>query len=97
MTKPVNYFHLHMISDATGETLIAAGRAAAAQYAHARAIEHVYPLIRTEKQIKRVLEGIDAEPGIVLYTIVDQRLAAMIDDGLRAQSVFPASRFSSRS
>ena len=27
-----------------------------------------------------MLEGIDAEPGIVLYTIVDQRLAAMIDD-----------------
>ncbi len=79
MTKPVNYFHLHMISDATGETLIAAGRAASAQYAHARAIEHVYPLIRTEKQIRKVLEGIDAEPGIVLYTIVDQRLAAMID------------------
>ncbi|EJM99893.1 pyruvate, water dikinase regulatory protein [Phyllobacterium sp. YR531] len=80
MTKPVNYFHLHMISDATGETLIAAGRAASAQYAHARAIEHVYPLIRTEKQIRKVLEGIDAEPGIVLYTIVDQRLAAMVDD-----------------
>ena len=69
-----------MISDATGETLLAAGRAAAAQYVHARAIEHVYPLIRTEKQIKKVLEGIDAEPGIVLYTIVDKRLAAMIDE-----------------
>jgi [pyruvate, water dikinase]-phosphate phosphotransferase / [pyruvate, water dikinase] kinase len=80
VTKPVNYFHLHMISDATGETLLAAGRAAAAQYVHARAIEHVYPLIRTEKQIKKVLEGIDAEPGIVLYTIVDKRLAAMIDE-----------------
>jgi [pyruvate, water dikinase]-phosphate phosphotransferase / [pyruvate, water dikinase] kinase len=87
VTKPINYFHLHMISDATGETLIAAGRAAAAQYAHARAIEHVYPLIRTEKQIKRVLEGIDAEPGIVLYTIVDQRLAAMIDDTCAAIGV----------
>ncbi|HMF68938.1 MAG TPA: pyruvate, water dikinase regulatory protein, partial [Phyllobacterium sp.] len=58
-----------------------------AQYAHARAIEHVYPLIRTEKQIKRVLEGIDAEPGIVLYTIVDQRLAAMIDDTCAAIGV----------
>nr|WP_256473255.1 pyruvate, water dikinase regulatory protein [Phyllobacterium sp. 21LDTY02-6] len=69
-----------MISDATGETLIAAGRAAAAQYAHARAIEHIYPLIRTEKQIRKVLENIDAEPGIVLYTIVDQRLAALIDE-----------------
>ncbi|MCO4317309.1 kinase/pyrophosphorylase [Phyllobacterium sp. 21LDTY02-6] len=80
MTKAISYFHLHMISDATGETLIAAGRAAAAQYAHARAIEHIYPLIRTEKQIRKVLENIDAEPGIVLYTIVDQRLAALIDE-----------------
>jgi regulator of PEP synthase PpsR (kinase-PPPase family) len=87
VTKPVNYFHLHMISDATGETLIAAGRAAAAQYAHARAIEHVYPLIRTEKQIKKVLDGIDEEPGIVLYTIIDQRLAAMINDGCAAIGV----------
>ncbi|WP_246709354.1 pyruvate, water dikinase regulatory protein [Phyllobacterium endophyticum] len=76
-----------MISDATGETLIAAGRAVAAQYAHARAIEHVYPLVRTEKQIKKVLEGIDAEPGIVLYTIIDQRLAAIIDDNCAAIGV----------
>ena len=67
-----------MISDATGETLLAAGRAAAAQYVHARAIEHVYPLIRTEKQIKKVLEGIDAEPGIVLYTILGKKCLYML-------------------
>nr|WP_254799285.1 pyruvate, water dikinase regulatory protein [Falsochrobactrum sp. TDYN1] len=68
-----------MISDATGETLLAAGRAAAAQYTNARAIEHIYPLIRTEKQLRKVLEDIDDEPGIVLYTVVDQKLAAIID------------------
>ena len=28
------YFHLHLVSDATGETLISVGRAAAAQYKH---------------------------------------------------------------
>lgn len=80
VTRPLSYFHLHLISDATGETLLAAGRAAAAQYANARAIEHIYPLIRTEKQLRKVLENIDAEPGIVLYTIVDQKLAAIIDE-----------------
>lgn len=80
MTKSLSYFHLHLISDATGETLLAAGRAAASQYATARAIEHIYPLIRTEKQLRKVLENIDAEPGIVLYTIVDQKLAALIDE-----------------
>ena len=79
MNKPQSFFHLHLISDATGETLIAAGRAASAQYKDARAIEHIYPLIRTEKQISRVFEDIELEPGIVLYTLVDQNLAHMID------------------
>lgn len=79
MTKTQASFHLHLISDATGETLLAAGRAAAAQYREARAIEHIYPLIRTDKQLAKVFEEIDAEPGIVLYTVVDERLAGMID------------------
>ncbi len=87
MTRPLSYFHLHLISDATGETLLAAGRAAAAQYANARAIEHIYPLIRTEKQLGKVLENIDAEPGIVLYTIVDQKLAAIIDESCAEMGV----------
>lgn len=80
MTRPQSFFHLHLISDATGETLLAAGRAAAAQYKDARAIEHIYPLIRTEKQITKVFEDIEAEPGIVLYTVVDQALARGIDE-----------------
>ena len=79
MNKPQSYFHLHLISDATGETLIAAGRAAASQYKNARAIEHIYPLVRTARQLAKVFEEIDAEPGIVLYTIVDRELADEID------------------
>lgn len=80
MNKPQSFFHLHLISDATGETLLAAGRAASAQYKDARAVEHIYPLIRTERQLAKVFEEIDQEPGIVLYTVVDQKLARMIDE-----------------
>ncbi len=79
MNKPQNFFHLHLISDSTGETLLAAGRAASAQYKDARSIEHIYPLIRTDKQLVRVFEDIEAEPGIVLYTVVDQALSQQID------------------
>ena len=42
-----SYVHLHLISDATGETLIAVARAATAQYAAMRSIDHVYPLVRS--------------------------------------------------
>jgi regulator of PEP synthase PpsR (kinase-PPPase family) len=87
VNKPQSFFHLHLISDATGETLLAAGRAASAQYKDARAIEHIYPLIRTEKQLMKVFDDIEEEPGIILYTVVDQALAEQIDKRCSAMSL----------
>src|SRR3982751_2950996 len=50
-----SFFHLHLVSDATGETLLTVARAAAAQYATVAPIEHIYPLVRNEKQLERVI------------------------------------------
>lgn len=75
-----SYFHLHLVSDATGETLIAISRAAAAQYDGVSAIEHVYPLVRSETQLDRVLSEIETAPGIVLYTLVDVRLSERLEN-----------------
>jgi regulator of PEP synthase PpsR (kinase-PPPase family) len=75
-----SYFHLHLLSDATGETLIAAGRAVAAQFQSVAAIEHVYPLIRNQAQLDRALAEIVKSPGIVLYTLVDDGLAAQLHE-----------------
>jgi regulator of PEP synthase PpsR (kinase-PPPase family) len=74
-----SFFHLHLLSDATGETLLAVGRAAAAQYATISPIEHVYPLVRNQKQLEHVLAEVEANPGIVLYTLVDRALAGRIE------------------
>ena len=78
------YFHLHLISDATGETLIAASRAVTSQYRSAQAIEHVYPLARSRKQLEKIIDSIDREPGIVLYTIADHALGEFLEDSCRA-------------
>jgi len=78
-----SFFHLHLVSDATGETLLAVGRAAAAQYATVSAIEHVFPLVRNQKQLDHALLEIEAHPGIVLYTLVDQALAMRIENRCR--------------
>jgi regulator of PEP synthase PpsR (kinase-PPPase family) len=78
-----SFFHLHLVSDATGETLIAVGRAAAAQYENVTAIEHVYPLVRTAKQLERVLTEIEASPGIVLYTMLDPLLTRRLEKTCR--------------
>lgn len=78
MTLP-SLFHMHLVSDATGETLAAIAKAAIVQYQNIRAIEHVHPLVRTQRQLKRVLADIEAEPGIVLYTVVNQALAVELE------------------
>jgi regulator of PEP synthase PpsR (kinase-PPPase family) len=82
-----SFFHLHLISDSTGETLISAGRAACAQFRSSMAIEHVYPLIRNKRQLMPVLQAIDEKPGIVLYTIVDRDLADHIEQRCREIAV----------
>ncbi len=79
-----NYFHLHLVSDATGETLIAVSRAAAAQFQGVASIEHVYPLIRTRAQLDRAIAEIEASPGIVLYTLVDAELTERLESACAA-------------
>lgn len=75
MTSQRSYFHVHLVSDATGETLISVSRAACAQYEGVSAIEHMYPLVRSASQLDRVISEIENAPGVVLYTLVDQVLA----------------------
>jgi len=79
-----SFFHLHLVSDATGETLIAVSRAVAAQYQGVSSIEHVYPLIRTRAQLDKVITEIEAAPGIVLFTLVDQELTQILDEACHA-------------
>ena len=81
------YFHLHLISDSTGETLITVARAASAQYAKVQPVEHVYPLVRTQKQLDRVLAEIGEEPGIVLYTLLDDDLVERLEKHCREMSL----------
>ena len=78
-----NYFHLHLVSDSTGETLITVARAVAAQYANVSAVEHVYPLVRSQKQLDRVLAEIEEAPGIVLFTLLEKDLVSRLETKCR--------------
>jgi regulator of PEP synthase PpsR (kinase-PPPase family) len=74
-----NYFHLHLVSDATGETLIMVARAAAAQYANVAPVEHLYPMVRSARQLDLALNEISESPGVVLYTLLDDDLIAALE------------------
>jgi [pyruvate, water dikinase]-phosphate phosphotransferase / [pyruvate, water dikinase] kinase len=84
MTPAANFFHLHLISDSTGETLITVSRAAAAQYTKVMPVEHMHPLIRTAKQLDRVIAEIEKSPGIVLYTLLQQNLTDKLEAKCRS-------------
>ena len=82
-----SFFHLHLVSDATGETLTTIAKAASVQYPQIRAIEHVFPLVRTRRQLDRVLQEVESAPGIVLYTIVNPELTTVLEKRCRELQV----------
>lgn len=67
-------FHLHLVSDSTGETVASVARAALAQFDTAQAEEHVWSLVRTKGQLEKVIAAIDAHPGVVMFTLVDAEM-----------------------
>ena len=60
------YFHVHLVSDSTGETLNAISKAVCARFDNILPIEHIYPLVRSNRQLERVLREIEDAPGMVV-------------------------------
>ncbi len=80
-------YHLHLVSDATGETINAVARACLVQFRGIEPIEHVWSLIRTAGQMDKALAGIGREPGPVLFTLVNEQLRDRLTDGCRELDV----------
>lgn len=76
-------FHLHLVSDATGDTVHSVARACLVQFEGAEAIEHIWSMVRTKSQIERVIAGVAANPGVILYTLVDETLRQPLVEGCR--------------
>jgi len=76
-------FHLHLVSDSTGETVHSVARACLVQFEEAEAVEHIWSMVRTKMQMERVIHGIEANPGVVLFTLVDEGLRAVLQEGCR--------------
>ena len=71
MDKKIN---LHLVSDSTGETVSSVARATFAQFDDVEPEEFVWTLVRTKTQLERVIESIRENPGVVMYTLVDNAL-----------------------
>jgi [pyruvate, water dikinase]-phosphate phosphotransferase / [pyruvate, water dikinase] kinase len=80
-------FHLHLVSDSTGDTVHSVARACLVQFEDAEAIEHIWSMVRTKAQVDRVITGVEANPGVVLFTLVNESLRAALQDGCRKLGV----------
>ncbi len=80
-------FHLHLVSDSTGETNLAVARACLVQFDEVEPIEHVWSMIRTDRQVLKVVAGIEANPGVVLFTLVDDKIRTSLHEACRRLQV----------
>lgn len=80
-------FHLHLVSDATGETIHSVARACLAQFEGVDPVEHNWALVRTPGQIQKVITSIEANPGVVMFTLVNEELRQSLLDGCRRLQV----------
>lgn len=74
---------LHLVSDSSGETVSAIARACVVQFDNLKIEQHVWWLIRTPGQVTRMVDAIRANPGVVLYTVVDARVRELVEAACR--------------
>lgn len=67
-------FNLHLVSDSTGETVSSVARAAVVQFDDVESEEFVWTLVRNDAQLSKVIESLQENPGVVMYTLVDNGL-----------------------
>ncbi len=81
------FFHVHLVSDSTGETLVALSRAAVSQFPQGAPLEHLHALVRSEDQMERTLDFVQNFPGLVFYTIVNPARRRQLEERCEALKI----------
>jgi len=84
----INTYDIYLISDSTGETLERIFLAIKAQFKNFKYKTHFYSFTRTENQISKILEVSEKNSNaIVLYTIVDNKLARHLSNECNSKNI----------
>jgi regulator of PEP synthase PpsR (kinase-PPPase family) len=75
--------HLHLLSDSTGETLEMVAKAALAQFDGADVVRHFWPMVRSQQHLDRIMGDIAANPGLVLFTLVNDEIRDLLEEKCR--------------
>ncbi len=77
-------FHLHLLSDSTGETLDNIVKAALAQFDEVDVVKHFWPMVRSDVHLERILDDVAENPGMVLFTLVNSETRRKLENRCRA-------------
>src|SRR3954467_11966936 len=87
----VNPLHLHLLSDSTGETLELIAKACLAQFEGVEVRSHIWPMVRSEGHLDRVLDDVERRPGLVLYTLVNSTIRRELEKQTRRRGIHAVS------
>lgn len=76
-------FHLHLVSDATGDTLLSLAAAALVQFEGVEPVRHMWTMVRSEALLAPVIAAIEDTPGLVMFTLVDHNLREILREECR--------------
>lgn len=82
-----SHLNVHLISDSTGETVHQVARAALAQFSQVTTSEHIWTLVRTSAHLDSVSTSLKSNPGLVLYSVVDETIRKELEDICTAMNV----------
>ncbi len=82
-----SYFHVHLVSDSTGEGLRQLLDKALLFFAGHQPIVHMHALVRSAADMQQVLEQLEEEPGLVLHGLSDKRLRARLEEHCAEQGL----------
>lgn len=79
--------HLHLLSDSTGETLEMLAKAALAQFDDSEVVRHFWPMVRSNQHLERIMGEFKTNPGLVLYTVVNEGIREKLEERCRAMGL----------
>jgi regulator of PEP synthase PpsR (kinase-PPPase family) len=80
-----------LLSDSTGETLELIAKACMAQFEGVEVLRHLWPMVRSEGHLDRVLDDVERRPGLVLYTLVNSTIRRELERKTRRRGIYAVS------
>ena len=80
-------YHIHLVSDSTGETTQGVLRACMAQFEGVTATTHLWPMVRSTRDLDLVLQAVRDNPGAVMFTLVSKRTRSALQHECAALNV----------